>query len=56
MSDMIYKLTLKEKSGALVVIEGYDVAIQYLEENGHLVDRIIKEELKPANDWHRLIR
>lgn len=54
--SMIYRLWLREKSGALVMIEGYDVAIQYLEEHGDSVVCILKEEIINANDWHRLIK
>lgn len=43
---MIYKLFLRHKCGALVIIEGYDVAIQYLEEHWDSIAYFIREEIR----------
>lgn len=52
----IYRLIVRLTSGSLAIVEGYDEAIKFLEEEGHLILYIIREEFIAVNDWHRKIR
>lgn len=42
---MRYRLFLRHKNGALVIIEGYDEATMYIEEHGDSIAYIIREEI-----------
>lgn len=53
---MTYKLYLRDKTGALVVIEGYDTATQYFENYGDTIAEVIEEKVINTDDYHRTIR
>lgn len=55
-STKVYRLIVRLISGSLAIVEGYDEAIKFLEEEEHLILYIIREEFIAVNDWHRKIR
>ena len=42
----MYRILIRMKCGALVIVEGYDEAIMFLEENGDNIAHIIREEVR----------
>lgn len=42
----MYRMLVRMKCGALVVVEGYDEAIMFLEEHGDSIAYIIREEVR----------